>query len=93
MQPSRAQAQAGSGTPAAQLAVLRDLMQDTRAADPFLDPRWTDAELVNWPEYQVWGSPDITIAGTCRCLACQADKLDVPRANDIACARSSRLAQ
>lgn len=41
---------------------LEDVMRATRSVN--LTLRGTDAELINWPEYRLWASPDLTVVGT-----------------------------
>lgn len=40
---------------------LQELMHPSRNLS--LEVRGNDAELINWPEYRVWASPDIVISG------------------------------
>lgn len=53
-------AKAGSGTLAVN-GTINKLMQTARSIT--LNVTGKAAEIINWPEYHLWGSPDITIVG------------------------------
>lgn len=57
---------------------LEDLMLPERRASLVITGK--GAELVNWPEYRVWGSPDITLTGN-RDDWQISGQLEVPRAD------------
>jgi translocation and assembly module TamB len=71
-----ASASAGGG----QLSVsgqLADLMRTERSAQ--LQVKGEAAELINWPEYHVWGSPDLQINGSSSGWTVNG-QLQIPRA-------------
>jgi translocation and assembly module TamB len=57
---------------------LSNLMQATRSAS--FKITGDGAELTNWPEYHIWGSPDIELTGDADAWHIEGN-LDVPRAN------------
>lgn len=57
---------------------LEDLMLPERRASFVISGK--GAELVNWPEYRVWGSPDINLVGTLDAWNVSG-QLEVPRAD------------
>lgn len=56
---------------------VENVMRATRSVN--MRVRGSTAELVNWPEYHLWGSPDLVVVGT-REGWVFSGKLDVPRA-------------
>lgn len=69
-------AKAGDGRLAVTGQIER-LMQASRSLT--LRLTGTSAEMISWPEYQVWGSPDLTIVGNAQGWQLSGD-LAVPRA-------------
>ena len=57
---------------------LSDLMQATRSAS--FNITGEGAELVNWPEYRIWGSPDLELKGNSDAWH-MTGQLGVPRAD------------
>jgi len=41
---------------------VENVMRDTRSVS--MRVRGSTAELINWPEYRLWGSPDLVVVGT-----------------------------
>mgnify|MGYP003645079158 CR=1 FL=1 len=72
-------ARAGDGTLTID-GLLQNVMQTSRAVR--LSLGGLDAELVNWPEYRIWGSPDLELVGDADGWRFSGE-LTVPRA-DIA---------